>query len=90
MNEFPGESKEYKSVDSATNEDEAVHYPVEFLNSLELSGMPPHTLNVKIGSPIMILRSLEPPKTSNGTRCVVTRLYPNVIEATISCGPLQR
>lgn len=87
MDEFPGDTKQYKSVDSATNEYEAVHYPVEFLNSLEISGMPPHILNLKIGSPIMILRSLEPPKTTNGTRCVITRLHTNVLEATISCGP---
>ena len=49
--------------------------------------IPPHILKLKIGSPIMVLRSMEPPKTTNGTRCVVTRLHQNLIEATISCGP---
>ena len=49
--------------------------------------MPPHILKLKIGSPIVILRSLEPPKTTNGTRCVVTWMHKNIIEATISCGP---
>ena len=66
---------------------EAVQYPVEFLNSLELTGTPSHILKLKIGSPIMVLRSMEPLKTTNGTRCVVTRLHQNLIEATISCGP---
>ena len=42
MNEFPGEEKEYRSVDSAMSDNEAVQYPVEFLNSLELTGMPTH------------------------------------------------
>ena len=69
------------------NDGEAVQYPVEFLNSLELTGMPSHILKLKIGSPIIVLRSMEPPKTTNGTRCVVTRLHQNLIEATISCGP---
>ena len=87
INEFPGEENEYKSVDSAMSDGEAVQYPVEFLNSLDLTGIPPHILKLKIGSPIMVLRSMEPPKTTNGTRCVVTRLHQNLIEATISCGP---
>ena len=39
MNEFPGEETEYRSVDSVMNDNEAVHYPVEFLNSLELTEM---------------------------------------------------
>lgn len=85
--EFPGDARLYRSVDTAMTDGEAVQYPVELLNSLELSGMPPHRLTLKIGVPIMILRSLEPPKTTNGTRCIVTRLHENVIEAKISCGP---
>lgn len=87
MDEFPGELKTYKSIDTAITDEDAVQYPVELLNSMEISGMPPHILKLKVGCPIMILRSLEPPKTTNGTRCVVTRLHDNVIEAIISCGP---
>jgi len=87
MRAFPGEEKVYKSVDTALCEEDAVNYPVELLNSLELSGMPPHILHLKIGVPVMILRNLEPPKTANGTRCIITRLHTNVIEAAISCGP---
>ncbi|XP_042242583.1 uncharacterized protein LOC121879863 [Homarus americanus] len=87
MSEFPGQEKVYKSIDTTTNDDEAVQYPTDFLNSIELSGMPPHLLKVKVGSPIMILRSLDPPQTINGTRCVVTRLHENLIEATIIFGP---
>ena len=87
MEEFPGDEKIYKSVDSAISDDEAVTYPVELLNSLELSGMPPHLLKLKIGVPIMTLRNLDPPKTTNGTRCIVSKMQANVIEAIISCGP---
>jgi len=87
MGEFPGNERIYKSVDSAICDEEAVTYPVELLNSLELSGMPPHLFKLKLGVPIMILRNMEPPKTTNGTRCIITRLHANVIEATISCGP---
>uniref|UniRef100_UPI00358F223C ATP-dependent DNA helicase pif1-like n=1 Tax=Myxine glutinosa TaxID=7769 RepID=UPI00358F223C len=87
MGEFPGDERIYKSVDSAIRDEEGVTYPVELLNSLKLSGMPPHLLKLKLGVPIMILRNMEPPKTTNGTRCIITRLHANVIEATISCGP---
>ena len=41
---------------------------------------------LKISVPIIILRSLDPPKVTNGTRCVVTKLSANTIEARISHG----
>lgn len=89
MSEFPGHERVYRSIDTASNDDEAVLYPQEFLNSIDISGLPSHELILKVGAPIIILRSLEPPKTTNGTRCVVTKLHNFLIEAVISCGPYQ-
>jgi ATP-dependent DNA helicase PIF1 len=65
---------------------QAVLYPTEFLNSLELPGMPPHILEVKVGTPIILLRNIDPPKLRNGTKLCVKTLRPNVIEATILTG----
>jgi len=83
---MPGESVTYLSVDTVTDIEQAVYYPTEFLNSLEISRTPPHRLEVKVGSPVILLRNLDPPRLCNGTRLAVIRLLPNVIEATIITG----
>ena len=86
MAEFPGTSRDYFSADSVS-EDLAVQFPTEVLNSIDLSGFPPHKLTLKVGAPIMVLRGFQPPKLINGTRCVITKLQNNIVEAKISCGP---
>jgi len=73
-------------LDSVPDESQAVEFPIEFLNSLEVSGLPPHLLSLKVGAPIIILCSLDPPRVTNGTRCVITKLSANSIEAKISHG----
>ncbi|XP_074115969.1 ATP-dependent DNA helicase pif1-like [Cotesia typhae] len=83
---IPGTFTEYKSIDTVTEENDAINYPVEFLNSLEPPEMPSHKLTLKIGSPILLLRNLNTPKLCNGTRLSIKKLMPNVIEATIIVG----
>ena len=84
--QLPDDCVEYRSLDSVPDESQAVHFPVEFLNSLEVSGLPLHLLSLKVNAPIIILRSLDPPRVTNGTRCVITKLSANTIEAKISHG----
>ena len=59
MAKFPGEDKTYLSADSVADEDMANTYPTDFLNSITLSGMPPHTMTLKVGAPVMLPQNLR-------------------------------
>jgi hypothetical protein len=69
--------------------DEAVNYPTEFLNSLNLPGVPSDLLQLKIGVPIIVLRNIKQPQLCNGTRLAVKKFMSNVVEATILTGPFK-
>jgi ATP-dependent DNA helicase PIF1 len=45
---LPGDLVLYKSIDTVCDATEAVNYLTEFLNSLDLPGMPPHNLQLKV------------------------------------------
>jgi hypothetical protein len=76
----------YKSIDTVCDATESVNYPTDFLNSLDLLGMPPHNLQLKVGSPVVLLRNLNPPWSCNGTRLAIKKLIKNFIEAIILNG----
>ncbi|KAL0882000.1 hypothetical protein ABMA27_001749 [Loxostege sticticalis] len=76
----------YYSINTILDQGAATTYPVEFLNSLSASGLPAHTITLKVGVPIMLLRNLTPPKLCNGTRLKVVSLQRNLIEAEILTG----
>jgi ATP-dependent DNA helicase PIF1 len=72
----------YKPIASITNQYD-INYSTEFLNSLELPGLPPHNRQLKIGSVIIMLRNINQPRLCNGTRLAVKILMNNFIETTV-------
>ncbi|XP_003737355.1 ATP-dependent DNA helicase PIF6-like [Galendromus occidentalis] len=86
LNEISGNEKTYTSIDIMLNQEEAVNHPIEFLNSLDIPGLPPHELTLKIGVPIILLRNINSLMLCNGIRLAVRALSNNVIEAVIMNG----
>ncbi|XP_055910858.1 uncharacterized protein LOC129945224 [Eupeodes corollae] len=82
LNEVQGEMKEYLSVDTIINTELSTSYPVEFLNSLELSGVPSHKLQLKLNVKVMLMRNLDAPRLCNGTKLRITKLGQNILGAT--------
>ncbi|GBP22164.1 hypothetical protein EVAR_10674_1 [Eumeta japonica] len=58
---LPGQLVSSKSVDTVMNQDDVLNYPTEFLNSLELPGLPPHNLQLKVGTVVIMLRNINEP-----------------------------
>ena len=89
LDKIEGEISSYFSLDSIVSDDaeKIDRYPMEFLNSLTPSGMPPHRLNLKCGSIVMLLRNLSlKDGLCNGTRLIVRVMRPNYIDCEILTG----
>ncbi|XP_042756598.1 uncharacterized protein LOC111896242 [Lactuca sativa] len=83
---FSGEQKVYYSFDEA-EDDKNNLYPMEYLNSLNVSGVPPHYLRLKTGCPVILLRNIDPSNgLCNGTRLICRTFQRNVIDAEIVVG----
>lgn len=49
----------YCSADSVPGAVEENLWPIEFLNGLNISGLPPHQLKLKVGIPVILLRNMD-------------------------------
>ena len=88
MKQITGKHMVYRSADKVVDPEEAHKYPQEFLNSVSLSSLPPHILELKQGAPIMLLRNLDPANGHvNGARYFVKDLLGSVIIAEVAVGP---
>ena len=89
MKMIQGEGRTYFSFDnvckaSVNTNDEDLLYPTKFLNSLRFPGIPNHEVQLKVGTPVMLLRNLNQSEgLCNGTRLIVTHLGNWSISANI-------
>ena len=77
-------------MDCALSNDSAVDcetslYPIEFVNSITLSGVPDHVVNLKKGAPYLITHNTSP-VLCNGTRVVYHRRVGKCLEVQICAG----
>jgi hypothetical protein len=81
----------FQSVNSVEDQnlqnDQEPAYPEEFLNSLEIPGMPPHVLKLCVGAPVVLLRNLDPDRgLCNGTRLKIQQIHPRLLTVLIMNG----
>ncbi|XP_074364749.1 uncharacterized protein LOC141705761 [Apium graveolens] len=87
-----GEYVSYFSVDAieefgGTDEHLNEAFPVEYLNSLNVAGMPPHDLKLKVGAVVMLMCNLNQTLgLYNGTMMIVTKCLRLCVECEVICG----
>ena len=86
LENMPGAAKIYRSFNKVIIQADATKYPVEFLETLNPTGVPPHLLTLKEKCPVMLMRNLDPPRLCNGTRLQIMKLHDHVLEAIIISG----
>jgi len=87
---MPGELHEFMSMNSVDLNDDAVEaepFPAEYLQSIDLPSIPPAILQVKVGTPIILLRNISSKQElCNGTRLRIVALGRNCIKGAILGG----
>ncbi|XP_057249974.1 uncharacterized protein LOC125496547 [Beta vulgaris subsp. vulgaris] len=85
------EKRAYLSSDAISVEEGnfGIHemYSTEFLNTIKCGGLPNHSIRLKVGAPVMLLRNIDQSSgLCNGTRLVVKHLGDRIIEAIVVSG----
>ncbi|XP_074336487.1 uncharacterized protein LOC141673617 [Apium graveolens] len=92
VEKLPGESFSYLSIDTAeefggTTDDLNNAFPIEYLNSINIFGLPPHDLKLKVGVVVMLMRNINQTLgLCNGTRMIVTKCLKFCVECEVICG----
>ena len=75
---LPGDMERFRSADSLDRSDDLINYSIEYLNSLNPSGIPGHILALKHGMPLMLMRNINPKQgLCNGTKLIYDRALDN-------------
>ena len=75
VDQMSGQIITLQSSDGLDNDRDAFRYNVEYINTLNPSGLPASRLTLKYGMPVMLMRNLNPTEgLCNGTRLVFKRM----------------
>ena len=75
------------SADRVGDEDDEEKFPEEVLNNFTPSGMPPHKLYMEEGTPLLLLRNLDPAHGAcNGTCMIVRKMHSRLLGCEIMTG----
>jgi hypothetical protein len=86
LNKFPGIQSIHHSADKVSGEHSNL-YPIEFLNSINGSGLPLAHLALKPGCPLILLWNIDPSNgLCNGTCMVLSNIRPRVLKCRILGG----
>nr|XP_017228440.1 PREDICTED: ATP-dependent DNA helicase PIF1-like [Daucus carota subsp. sativus] len=92
VEKIPGEMHSYYSVDSAedfpgSERDQMQSFPPEYMNSLNVPGLPLHELKLKVGTVVMLMRNLNQTLgLCNGTRMMVTKCLKDCVPCEVIPG----
>ena len=84
---FAGQIFVCNSADSVFHIEDICRYPIEYLNTLSVPGVPEHRLHLKIGMPVILLRNLSPKLgLCNGVRLTVKEVKDRTVFVTLKNG----
>ncbi|KXN87692.1 ATP-dependent DNA helicase PIF1 [Leucoagaricus sp. SymC.cos] len=94
LERIPGEKHVLMGADSIdldnAHDNNYPPYPIKYLNSLNVSGLPLAKLVLKVGCPIMLLRNLDPSEgLCNGTWMRVLGIHSRVLHCKIISGDVR-
>jgi hypothetical protein len=84
LNRFPGEETTLLGFNKVADGGNGNHYPLEYLNSMTISGLPLAHLKLKKGCPLMLLHNMDQLNgLCNGTQMVLLDIKRRVLQCRI-------
>ncbi|CAN1310154.1 ATP-dependent DNA helicase PIF1 [Linum perenne] len=74
-------------TDGVQSNDDEAEFPTEILNSMKIGNFPEHQLKLKVGAPVILLRTIDQSTgLCNGTRMIIQKLGTWSIEVEVVTG----
>lgn len=90
LDRMPGIEHRFEATNAvqySSDANQAEHYAVEYLQSINLASLPPSCLRLRIGVPLILIRNLSPKQgMCNGTRLRLLGISRNCLQVAILGG----